>query len=1148
MSFLEIVGRAKAHLREQGRVSLRALRREFDLDDESLEELVEELVDLQQVAVREGQVLSWVGPAPSETSAPEPEARPAPRTPPEVAAAPPAAEPEAQPVARAPSERAAGPPTAKGEHRHLTVMFCRLVGSTALGERLDPEDLHGLIRDYQQMCAAVFDRCGGRIATYSGDGLLVYFGYPQAHEDDAERAVRAGLGVLGELERLNERFEPSYGARISVRMSVHSGPVVVGELGGSEAGGEQILGHTMNLAEGLEGVAEPDTLVISTETLRLVQGIFRTRDLGVRSLKGVAEPVRIHQVMAAAGMRSRLDTEAATGLTPLVGRDQELGLLDDRWAQVREGWGQAMLLCGEAGIGKSRLMQAFRERLAEHAHTWLECRCSPYTQESALQPVLELQRQALGFRVEEAAERKLPRLQAGLEAVGFDPAQTLPLMAGFHSLKLPEGYEEPVLGPEGRRKQTLELLTEWVLRLGREQPLVLLMEDLHWVDPSTLELLGMVLDQVARAPVLLLLTYRPAFQPPWGARSHLTPVLLARLTRAQMGDLVRKAARERDLPEAWVGEIVRRADGVPLFGEELTRTVVASNFGPPRGGKTPALQIPETLQDLLMARLDALGPVKELAQLGSVLGREFSYDLLLAVSPLREERLREALAEAVQEELFYQRGSPPQSTYLFKHTLVGDVAYRSLLRSTRRRHHLRVAETLVERMPQVAEEQPELVAHHLTEAGEGDRAIDYWQQAGERANAQVAHEEARSHWLQVRRLLADLEDSPRKLFLELLACGRLALLSWLLGAPSDEIEALFAEGKALAERLPDPRPQTLLQMGYAGYVGLSDGDITRCVSAQRESVRLAELSGDPVHRLAARGALAQALNLAGKPAESLELLDRCIAERPEDPLAGREISGISMWIYAEIERFRALGPLGRLDECDEALGRGIELAREHGDLQLLSLGLSARVIHGEWSGETTTTLADARQSAEIAERTGVPLFLSTALACLGDALRLEGRHAEALGAYQRALDLMRAKRVAAMRRPHAVSGQALSYSALGEHERAIARARSALEESATRGNRLIEDLARLNLARVLLATGDPHLHDEIERTVERAEALSEETGMRVHRPCLLEVTAALAERRGSPQEARERLREAHRLYTEMGAAGHAERLARELGP
>jgi class 3 adenylate cyclase/tetratricopeptide (TPR) repeat protein len=1036
---------------------------------------------------------------------------------------------------------------ADAEHRHLTVMFCDLVDSTKLTSRLGAEAWHDLVRSYQRACTAVIEAYAGHVAQYLGDGLLVYFGYPRAHEDDAERAVRAGLGMIDALAELNPRLQSEHGIQLGARIGIHTGSVVVGEMGGGSQRETLAVGDTANAAARLQEVAEPGTLVVSAATLRLVQGIFRTRDLGERSLKGFAEPVRIHQVVSAAGMRSRLDVEAARGLTPLVGRDHELELLDDRWAQVREGWGQAMHICGEAGIGKSRLMQAFRERLVEHAHTWLECRCSPYTQESALHPVLEVQREALGFEVEEAAEVKLERLEAGIEAAGLDLARTLPLMAGFHSLEPPEGYAEPLLGPEARRKQTLALLTEWVLLLGREQPVVLLIEDLHWSDPSTVELLGMILDQIAREPVLLLMTYRPDFQPPWGARSHLTPLLLARMTRAQMGDLVRKAARERALDEAWVGEIVRRVDGVPLFGEELTRTVVASKAAPPRGGATPAFQVPETLQDLLMARLDALGPVKELAQLGSVLGREFSYDLLLKVSPLKEERLREELAEAVREELFYQRGTPPESTYLFKHALVGDVAYRTLLRSTRRRHHLRVAEALVERMPQVAETQPELVAHHLTQAGEGERAIAYWQQAGERANAQVAHEEARSHWLQVRRLAAGLEDPLKKLLLDLLACGRLMQLGWVLGAPPEEIEALFAEGKALAERFPDPRPRSLLQMGYAAYVGLCSGEVRRFASAAREAVRLAEASDDPGYRLAARAALGNGLAIVGSPAESLEILDRCLAERPEDPLAGREINGMSPGIYAVLIRFWPLGLLGRLDEAEEAVRHGMELAGKYGEFVFSSLGLTFRVLHAEWSGETDTALADAREAVEIAESHGAPYFVAVALGSLGDALRLEQRHPEALEAYQKTLDLIRSRRVGVQWQPHVVAGQALARSALGEHEKALALARAALEESATGGNRRAEDFVLLSLARVLLATGDPDLHEEIEKTVEQAEALYEETGIRLHRPSLLELRAALAQRRGEAQEARRRLGEAQLLFAEIGATGHAERVAQELG-
>jgi tetratricopeptide (TPR) repeat protein len=379
-----------------------------------------------------------------------------------------------------------------------------------------------------------------------------------------------------------------------------------------------------------------------------------------------------------------------------------------------------------------------------------------------------------------------------------------------------------------------------------------------------------------------------------------------------------------------------------------------------------------------------------------------------------------------------------------------------------------------------------------------------------------------------------------------MACGELMRLGWPLGASADEIEALFAEGEDLAEKIPDPRPRSLLQISYAAYVGFSGGDATGYVSAGRESLGLAETSGDLGYWLAARVGLANALAMAGNPAESLDLFEQCVADRPEDLLAGREVLGLSPWIWAVLGRCLPLGVLGRLGEADEALRQGIEIARDYGDLEMLSTGFTLRVHHGEWSGETTTALASAMQSVEIAERNGVALFLSIALACLGDALRLEQRYREALEAYQKALDLMRTKRVMLLWKPLCVSGQALVYSALGEHEKAIAQTQSALEESARGGNRHAEDVARLALARVLLAAGDPGLHDEVERTVERAVALCEETGIRVHLPSLLEVRAALAERRGNPQEGRQKLREAHRLYTEMGATGHAERLAREL--
>jgi tetratricopeptide (TPR) repeat protein len=498
-------------------------------------------------------------------------------------------------------------------------------------------------------------------------------------------------------------------------------------------------------------------------------------------------------------------------------------------------------------------------------------------------------------------------------------------------------------------------------------------------------------------------------------------------------------------------------------------------------------------------------------------------------------------------EFLYEQSLYPVAEYAFKHPLTHEVAYGSQLGERRARVHAAVARAIERLDAEKLDERSALLAHHWEQAGEALAAARWHARAAGWVRS-TDPEAARSHWLQVRRLLAELEDSPEKLGLDLMACGQLMQLSFALGAPADEAEALFNEGKALAERIPDLVPRTMLQVGYAWYVGLSGGDITRWLSELREAMRLADAAGDPVYRLVARMALAIALSYAGNPAESLELMDQCVAERPENPLAGREIAGFSPWISAVMFRNWPLGILGRLDEFDQGLRQAIELTREYEELPQLSWGFFVRVCHGEWSGETATALASARQSVEIAERAGASYFLSLALAFLGDALRLEQRYPEALEAYQRALDLMHSKRVGLHWRPALLSGQALVDSALGEHEKAIAQARSALEESVRGGNRIGEGVALLTLARVLLSTGDTGLGDEVEESVERAAALCEETGMRVYLPPLLEVRAALAERRGDPQEARQRRREAHRLYTEMGATGHARRLARELEP
>jgi adenylate cyclase len=649
-------------------------------------------------------------------------------------------------------------------------------------------------------------------------------------------------------------------------------------------------------------------------------------------------------------------------------------------------------------------------------------------------------------------------------------AEDLPLVFDFLGVPDPDN-PAPRMDPEALQKRLQEFTLRVMRARSQREPAVLLFDDLHWFDAASRAWLPSLVQATSETRTLFIGNFRPEYEPPWrelpSAREMDLEPLGCEATEALLEDLLGKDESLAVLKE----RIRERTAGNPFFTEEVVLSLAESG------------------------------------QIAAVIGRSFSREILEAVLGRWSEDLDAGLKRLMAREFVLTEALYPEVVYAFKHPLTQEVAYGSQLTDRRAAVHRAVAEAIAELHGEPLDSQAALLAHHWEGAGKPLEAAPCHARAAawvERSD----REAARSHWLQVRRLLAELEDSPDKLGLDLMACGQLTLLGFALGAPSDEIEALFAEGRDLAERIPDPLPRTLLQIGYALYVGLSGGDVTRHVSEAREAVRLAKSSGDVGQGLVARVGLATALYFAGNPSESLDLFDQCVADRPEDPLAGREILGSSPWIYAVMSRFWPLGQLGRLDEAEEALLRGTELARESGDLDLLSLGLGWSVFHGEWSGEAATTLASARHGVEIAERNGVPFFLSGALVFLGDALRLEQRYQEALEAYEKALGVMRAKRVMLVWIPFVGSGQALVYSALGEHGKAIGQARSVLEESVKGGNRFGEDFARLALARVLLAAGDPGLHDEVEKTVERAEAVCNETGIRVYLPPLLEVRAA----------------------------------------
>ncbi len=613
MEFADILEQTIALLQHQGRISYGALKRRFGLDDAYLEDLKIELIEAQQLARDENdRILVWVGQsAPAPPPLPEPVLSPAPTVPqgafPHV-------------------ERH----TPEAERRQLTVLFCDLVDSTVLGGQLDPEDLREVIRAYQTACAMVIERLDGHIAQYLGDGLLVYFGYPQAHEDDAQRAVRAGLGMVAAMEALNTHLAQRHGVRVAVRIGIHTGLVVVGEVGGGSRQEQLALGDTPNLAARLQGLAAPDTVVLSAATFRLVHGYFTYQDLGAHTLKGVATPMSVYRMLGESGVQSRLEAIVPGRLTPLVGREEEVALLQQRWDQAKAEQGQVVLLNGEAGIGKSRLVQVLKDHVAHEPHARIEWRGSSYHRQSALYPVIVHLHRLLQWQEDETPEEKLRTLETTLTSSGLALPEVVPLLAALLSLPLPAHYPPLAMTPQQQRQKTLEALLTWLYAEAKRQPVLVIVEDLHWIDPSTLELLSLLIDQGASARLCLVLTARSEFRPPWAMPAHLTLLTLRRFTPAQVTRLATHVAGDKALPPAVLEEVVRKTDGVPLFVEELTKVVLESGLLQEQedrydlAGPLPPLAIPATLHDALMARLDRLAAAKLVAQLGAVIGRTFA--------------------------------------------------------------------------------------------------------------------------------------------------------------------------------------------------------------------------------------------------------------------------------------------------------------------------------------------------------------------------------------------------------------------------------------------------------------------------------------------------------------------------------------------
>jgi class 3 adenylate cyclase len=623
------------------------------------------------------------------------------------------------------------------ERRQVTVMFCDLVGSTALSGRMDPEDLREVISAYQKCVAETVGRFGGFVAKYMGDGVLVYFGYPQAHEDDAERAVRAGLELIQAVGGLKS------GAPLQTRVGIATGLVVVGDLVGSgEAQERGIVGETPNLAARLQSIAEPNAVVIADSTRRLLGSLFDLEDLRGQDLKGIEGPVRAWAVLRPASVESRFEALHAGGLTELVGREEELELLLRRWSKAKTGEGQVVLLSGEAGIGKSRLTAALLERLATEPHTRSRYFCSPQRTDSALYPIINQMERAAGLAHDDTTPKKLDKLDAMLAQTATSK-QDAALFAEMLSLPNDGRYPVPDQDPQQRRQKTLEAFTAQVEALSRQRPVLMIFEDAHWSDPTSLETFGRIVDRLRSLPVLLMVTFRPEFEPPWIGRAYVTALTLNRLAQRDIEAMIDHVVGNKFIP-AWVlKDIIERTDGIPLFVEEMTKAVLEAGSAEEAqrtdaSVPSTALAVPASLQASLMARLDRLGPAKEVAQIGAAIGREFSHVLLSAVVSKPEADLNSALNHLISAGLAFRQGVPPHATYLFKHALVQDAAYGTMLREPRRALHARIAEILEDQFADTAEAQPEVLAHHCTGAGLIEKAAGLLGKAGRRSLARAA--------------------------------------------------------------------------------------------------------------------------------------------------------------------------------------------------------------------------------------------------------------------------------------------------------------------------------------------------------------------------------------------------------------------------
>ncbi|MCG8689736.1 MAG: AAA family ATPase [Minwuiales bacterium] len=933
----------------------------------------------------------------------------------------------------------ARPSESAAERRQLTVMFCDLVGSTELSRRLDPEDLRDLLRRYQDTVTNAVRRYGGHVARFMGDGVLAYFGWPRAYEDEAERAVRAALDAVGAVERIVGSEAESMRARVGIA----TGQVVVGDLVGEVAWDVQaVVGETPNLAARLQGIAEPGRVVIDSLTRQLLGTTFELEDLGPHSLKGFFEAVQVWRVIGTSAVESRFEAAHGAALTRLVGREHELGLLRERWDLAKSGEGQIVLLSGEAGIGKSRMLQDFRKRIDREARFNLYYQCSPHHTNSAFYPVIQRLQRAAGIANHDEGDAKLDKLATLLSKTAADVNALMPLFAALLSVPAEERYGALDLTPQQLRHRTIEAMIDQVLALSRRRPVLLVVEDAHWIDPSMSDYVAEIMPRIADHAVFMVINYRPEYTPPWSGHPHLSLVALNRLGRKQAAEIAHSVGGQ-ELMDAIIDRIVVRADGVPLYVEELTKSVLESYVS--KDDPAADALIPATLQSSLVARLDRLDEAKEIAQIGAVIGRDFTYELLAAVSAKPASEINAALDRLVQSGLVFRRGVPPDATYTFKHSLVQDAAYDTILISRRRRLHAMIVDVLEAQAGEQSDERVDLLGHHAYQGEVWDKAFTYLQQAGLKAMDRAAVREAAALFEQALAAGARLPESREALERGIDLRFELRNALWSIGA-FEEILPHLHDAEQVAKKLDDQirigwvsvfRSASLWQLGrsldaraaaenaleinrtpkdlsleigayfYLGCATVTSGD---CRQAESYFQKVADSLTGELSR--------QRCGLPFVPAViSRSWLVWALAERGEFEEAARH-GAVALeiaedvghpfniaHIYYDLGYF--YGVQGEFDRAVDALEKA------HGVIQEWNLTYLSPFITGflghvyALSGRTVDGIALLRQAVSDYRSMGLGLFRSLVGVQLGEALFLGGRMEEAKVATERALALAR---------------------------------------------------------------------------------------------------------------------------------------------